>query len=132
MHILCVINIYSSVTQHALSDLDWRAGEPLAYAAFHHKNGTEYTSSAAVMQCLNRTPEGFTFRYLGSEQEVIFRTPAEQRLSAHMLPPVVRDLSKSLLCPMPGTLISCSVEVGQRVEMGQQLAVVEAMKMQVR
>ena len=31
---------------------------------------------------------------------------------------------------MPGTLISCSVEEGQSIEIGQQLAVVEAMKMQ--
>lgn len=31
-----------------------------------------------------------------------------------------------------GTLLSLSVEAGQKVETGQQIAVVEAMKMQVR
>ena len=31
---------------------------------------------------------------------------------------------------MPGTLISLAVEVGDEVEAGQELAVVEAMKMQ--
>jgi hypothetical protein len=91
-----------------LSDLDWSNGQTLAYAAFHNKHGSEYVSSAAVVQCLGRTAEGYTLRYLGSEHEVIFRTPEEHRLSAHMLAPVVKDHSKSLLCPMPGTLISCS------------------------
>lgn len=92
----------------ALSDLDWEAGQSLAYAAFHAKSGAEYTTAAAVVQCLGRTAEGYTLRYLGSEQEVIFRNVEEHKMSTHMLPPVVRDFSKSLLCPMPGTLISCS------------------------
>ena len=35
-----------------------------------------------------------------------------------------------LVCPMPGTLISCAVQEGDVVEEGQPLAVVEAMKMQ--
>lgn len=92
-----------------LSDLDWHAGRPLAFASFHSKQkNNEYTSTPAAVQCLNRTAEGYMLRYLGSEQEVIVRTVAEHALSTHMLPPVVKDFSKSLLCPMPGTLISCS------------------------
>ena len=47
-----------------------------------------------------------------------------------MLEPEKKDVSKFLMCPMPGTLISCSVKEGQAVELGQQLVVVEAMKMQ--
>jgi len=47
-----------------------------------------------------------------------------------MLPEEKVDVSAFLLCPMPGTLVSCTVEAGQRVEAGQELAVVEAMKMQ--
>jgi propionyl-CoA carboxylase alpha chain len=31
---------------------------------------------------------------------------------------------------MPGKIVSCDVAAGQRVEVGQELAVVEAMKMQ--
>jgi len=48
----------------------------------------------------------------------------------HMYLQQVRDMSKYLVCPMPGTLISCSVSPGDSVEEGQPLAVVEAMKMQ--
>jgi len=61
---------------------------------------------------------------------VSVRTVEQHELSRHLLPPVLRDDSKALVSPMPGTLVSCTAFVGQVVEVGQQLAVVEAMKMQ--
>lgn len=47
-----------------------------------------------------------------------------------MPPPIKRDLTKMILSPMPGAVISISVESGQTVVDGQELLVVEAMKMQ--
>ena len=41
----------------------------------------------------------------------------------------MRDLSRQLRCPMPGTLISMEAAPGMAVEQGQQLCCVEAMKM---
>ena len=38
--------------------------------------------------------------------------------------------SGSLLAPMPGTVVSVAVEKGDRVEAGQPVLVLEAMKMQ--
>ena len=43
-------------------------------------------------------------------------------------PPV--DMSKFLLSPMPGLLVKLSVNEGQEVKEGEELAVVEAMKME--
>ena len=40
------------------------------------------------------------------------------------------DMSGKLLSPMPGTVISVDVQVGDMVAEGQTVAVVEAMKMQ--
>jgi len=40
--------------------------------------------------------------------------------------------SGDVLAPMPGTLVALSVEVGQKVSVGDSLAVLEAMKMQHR
>jgi propionyl-CoA carboxylase alpha chain len=40
------------------------------------------------------------------------------------------DLSRYLLSPMPGLLVSVSVTEGQEVKTGELLAVVEAMKME--
>ncbi|PKB25689.1 propionyl-CoA carboxylase alpha chain [Novosphingobium kunmingense] len=51
-------------------------------------------------------------------------------LTQHMIEKVPPDLSKFLICPMPGLLVSLSVAEGDKVEAGQPLAVVEAMKME--
>ncbi|MGN6269196.1 MAG: biotin carboxylase N-terminal domain-containing protein [Sphingomonas sp.] len=50
--------------------------------------------------------------------------------AAHMIEKVPPDLSKFLLCPMPGLLVRLDVAAGDKVEPGQPLAVVEAMKME--
>lgn len=49
---------------------------------------------------------------------------------AHM--PAIKqvDHSKSVLSPMPGAVVSVLVEAGQTVVDGQDLAIIEAMKMQ--
>ncbi|WP_103727535.1 acetyl/propionyl/methylcrotonyl-CoA carboxylase subunit alpha [Novosphingobium sp. HII-3] len=51
-------------------------------------------------------------------------------LSAHMIEKVAPDLSRFLICPMPGLLVSLNVAEGDKVEIGQPLAVIEAMKME--
>ena len=40
------------------------------------------------------------------------------------------DLSRFLLSPMPGLLVSLAVAEGEEVKAGQELAIVEAMKME--
>ena len=47
-----------------------------------------------------------------------------------MIEKVPPDLSRFLICPMPGLLVSLNVQEGDKVEAGQPLAVVEAMKME--
>ena len=51
-------------------------------------------------------------------------------LSRHMIEKVPPDLSRYLICPMPGLLTALHVGEGDQVEAGQPLAVVEAMKME--
>lgn len=87
--------------------------------------------TSRFVQYLGKQPDGFALRFNGSEHTVVIRTPREHELSKYMLKPEKKDLTKFVLSPMPGTLISLSVQPGQAVEAGQQLAVLEAMKMQV-
>ena len=75
-------------------------------------------------------PSSFDLQFKGSRQNVIIRSALEHSLASHMLPEEKIDYSKYVLCPMPGTLVSCAVEEGDIVEIGQEVAVVEAMKMQ--
>jgi propionyl-CoA carboxylase alpha chain len=51
-------------------------------------------------------------------------------LSRHMIEKTPPDLSRFLICPMPGLLTALHVGEGDHVEAGQPLAVVEAMKME--
>jgi propionyl-CoA carboxylase alpha chain len=57
-------------------------------------------------------------------------TSPTARLNELMLEKQAPDMSRFLLSPMPGLLVSLSVEAGQAVKAGQELAVIEAMKME--
>ena len=50
--------------------------------------------------------------------------------AVHLIEKVPPDLSRYLICPMPGLLVSLNVGEGDKVEAGQPLAVIEAMKME--
>ena len=66
---------------------------------------------------------GISFRSI-----VMSRSKAPlQKLMPFKAPP---DMSQFLLSPMPGLLTEIAVEIGQKVQVGQKLAVIEAMKME--
>ena len=66
----------------------------------------------------------------GADMFCLVQSPKEYELSKYMHPPVLEDTSDLVMSPMPGTLISFSVQEGDHVELGQELCIVEAMKMQ--
>ena len=66
----------------------------------------------------------------GSDVNIIVMSYDEYKLSTLMKEPIPKDWGNFVLSPMPGTLISFAVKEGDTVEMGQELCVVEAMKMQ--
>ena len=76
--------------------------------------------------------EAQTYRILhaGCRSDVSILTPRAAELYQHMPVKAKPDMSKFLLSPMPGLLVSLSVGEGDTVSAGQQLAVVEAMKME--
>lgn len=75
-------------------------------------------------------PEGWRIRYRGADIDVVVRTPRGAELARHMIEKPKPDLSRFLLCPMPGMIRQINVAVGDQVEDGQPLATVEAMKME--
>jgi propionyl-CoA carboxylase alpha chain len=53
-----------------------------------------------------------------------------EKLFAYMPAIKVEDLSKKLISPMPGLVKSISIKKGQSIKQGQELIVIEAMKME--
>jgi propionyl-CoA carboxylase alpha chain len=66
----------------------------------------------------------------GSQVDAVVLTARAAELLASMPEKKPPDTSKYLLSPMPGLLSQLMVVVGDDVKIGQQLAVVEAMKME--
>jgi len=100
---------------------EWKPGETLVNA--------RVGDDRLVVQ-VKRTSYGFKMRYRGADLKVQVLLPRVADLMVHMpikLPP---DMSKYLLCPMPGQVVRLEVEEGDVVEDGQALAIVEAMKME--
>ncbi|HVJ31925.1 MAG TPA: acetyl-CoA carboxylase biotin carboxylase subunit [Terriglobia bacterium] len=73
---------------------------------------------------------GYRMSYAGAQVKVLVLLPRAAELAGHMLEKTPPDMSKYLLSPMPGLLVSLAVQEGQEVKAGQELAVVEAMKME--
>jgi propionyl-CoA carboxylase alpha chain len=66
----------------------------------------------------------------GSQADVLVLTPRAAELMQFMPVKEPPDMSRFLLSPMPGLLVSLAVKEGDTVNTGQELAVLEAMKME--
>ena len=66
----------------------------------------------------------------GADMPCVIQDENEYEMSKHMHVPQEVDTSDLVMSPMPGSLISFSIQEGDTVEVGQELCIVEAMKMQ--
>jgi propionyl-CoA carboxylase alpha chain len=89
----------------------------------------EWGDEALTIQLApNRTGYALTTR--GATHKVRVLPQRVAHLAAHMIEKVPPDLSRLLICPMPGLLVKLHVGEGEDVQPGQPLATVEAMKME--
>ncbi len=79
---------------------------------------------------VERLTGGFAIRYRGADMVMKVVTPRVAELMELMPVKVAPDMSRFLLCPMPGQVVRLDVDEGDIVEEGQALAIVEAMKME--
>ncbi len=111
--------VYMDETYQVRSD--WQFGYPLFKGTL---NGTEI--------CIQVERRDMVYRlfHWGSQADVMVFSPRIADLQALMPEKEPPDLSKYLLSPMPGLLTKMAVQVGQEVKAGEELAVIEAMKME--
>jgi propionyl-CoA carboxylase alpha chain len=82
--------------------------------------------------CVQIERMGLKYRVLhwGTQADAIVMTARAAELLALMPNKPPPDLSKFLLSPMPGLLTEIAIKAGQQVRAGENLVIIEAMKMQ--
>lgn len=75
-------------------------------------------------------PLGFVISVRGASHRIRILNQRYAHLAQHMPEKTPPDLSRLLICPMPGLLVALHVGEGDQVEAGQPLATIEAMKME--
>jgi len=100
---------------------DWEPGDPLWRGTV---DGVEIAVQARPI--LN----GYALSHAGVAVDARVYTRREAELAALMIERKGADGSRFLLCPMPGLVRTIAVRVGQEVKAGEQLCIVEAMKME--
>jgi propionyl-CoA carboxylase alpha chain len=100
---------------------DWSPGDRLLVANMDGRSRIVQVAKQGRMWIL--TTRGAAHRVV-----VVPRHIAQ--LAKHMIEKIPPDLSRFLLAPMPGLLTRLEVKAGDKVEPGQPVAVVEAMKME--
>ena len=99
----------------------WWPGEPV---------WTGLVGGEAVAVQVRPIANGVHLSFRGLSVAARVYTEREAELARLMPVKAKADLSRFLLCPMPGLLKSVHVAIGQEVKAGDTLAVVEAMKME--
>jgi len=99
----------------------WRPGQAIFSGQY---DGLE------IALLVRRAREAWRLTLQGAEVAAFVRTPRAAELADLMPVKVPPDMSRFLLCPMPGLVVSVDVAVGDQVKAGQPMAVVEAMKME--
>jgi propionyl-CoA carboxylase alpha chain len=100
---------------------DWKPGDPLWRGAI---DGVDIAVQARPI--LN----GYALIHAGVAVEARVYTRREAQLAALMIEHKGVDSSRFLRCPMPGLIKAIAVKAGQEVKAGEQLCIVEAMKME--
>jgi propionyl-CoA carboxylase alpha chain len=86
--------------------------------------------SAQVERGLGKNPLAIRIAHNGARLDALVLSPRAAELHALMPFKAPPDMSRYVLSPMPGLLVSVSVQAGQKVQAGERVAVIEAMKME--
>ncbi|MEL7444910.1 MAG: biotin/lipoyl-containing protein, partial [Pseudomonadota bacterium] len=99
---------------------DWEVGDVFAQVTGDNDMGIQVERHGVRWRITTR----------GATHEALVLPARLASLTQHMIEKIPPDLSKMLICPMPGMLVKLHVGEGEEVQPGQPLATVEAMKME--
>jgi propionyl-CoA carboxylase alpha chain len=91
-------------------------------------NGKPFT--AQVERGTPKNPLALQIQHNGTRIEALVVSPRMAELHQMMPFKTPPDMSRFVLSPMPGLLVNVAVTPGQKVQAGERVAVIEAMKME--
>ncbi len=100
---------------------DWKIGQPLIEAKVNNRQ---------VCFQFDRVGVCYRLSQRGTQIDALVVIPRAAELAQHMIEKEPPDLSKFLISPMPGLLVRLAVSEGDEIKAGEELAVIEAMKME--
>ena len=86
--------------------------------------------TAQIERGTARNPLALVVQHNGTRIEAMVVSPRMAELHALMPFKAPADMSRFVLSPMPGLLVQVAVQPGQKVQAGERVAVIEAMKME--
>ena len=86
--------------------------------------------TAQVERGVGKNPLAIRINHNGTRLDALVLSPRAAALHALMPYKAPPDMSRYVLSPMPGLLVDVAVQVGQKVQAGERVAVIEAMKME--
>ncbi|KAJ2910037.1 hypothetical protein GGI21_001276 [Coemansia aciculifera] len=105
----------------------WDVDQPFADIVYHQGRNDNESTSVLFLAPL---PLGMRVQFRGTKFDIDVLSHDQRELLRLMKEKEKLDTSRLVLAPMPGTIVSVAVKVGDTVAEGTQVAVVEAMKMQ--
>ena len=86
--------------------------------------------AAQVERGVGKNPLAIRIAHNGTRLDALVLSPRAAALHTLMPYKAPPDMSRYVLSPMPGLLVEVAVQVGQKVQAGERIAVIEAMKME--
>jgi len=117
-HVLVIDKTYALHSPSRLNDI----------AVSGTVNGTPFT--VQIERGIAGNPLALRVQHNGARADMLVLSPRQAELYARMPYKAPPDLSRFVLSPMPGLLAELAVVAGQKVQAGERIAVIEAMKME--
>jgi propionyl-CoA carboxylase alpha chain len=93
-------------------------------------NGEPFTAQVERGSVAFKNPLAIRVSHNGTRIDTLVMSQRAAELYALMPYKAPADMSRFVLSPMPGLLVDVAVSVGQKVQAGERVAVIEAMKME--
>jgi propionyl-CoA carboxylase alpha chain len=112
--------------------MEYTPGDRLIEVELYGEDADDDDAEPVAIYGIQLAPRRWGYRMTtrGAIHEVRVLPAHVAHLARHMIEKLPPDLSKFLICPMPGLLVKLHVGEGDTVQPGQPLATVEAMKME--